>query len=177
MKIGGREISGVHEVILVLPRGVEEEVIIRAKAILDLDSFYNICPEPKPPGRLTKNGWEPNKDDENYQFCLMRHMEQRIAFLVIKSLEPSNIEWDTTDINNPSTWTNYINDFKNAGFSSVEINRIVGAVMEANALDEKKLEKAREVFIRGQHPVQEKSSTPTTEPQSTPSGEPANDSE
>jgi hypothetical protein len=68
-------------------------------------------------------------------------------------------------------------DFKAAGFSTIEINRIIGAVMEANALDEAKLEKARAGFLRGQRPVQEKSPTPTTEQPSLPSGEPAKDSE
>lgn len=173
MRIGGKEINGSHEAVLVLPRGIDDQIVIRAKAVLDLDAFTAMCPEPKAPGRLTKSGWEPNTKDENYQITMMRHFEQRVAYLLIHSLEPSHIEWDTVDINNPRTWTNYMDDFKKAGFSSVEINRIVALVMEANALDEAKLEKAREVFLLGQRQEQEKSSIPTTELPSSPSGEPA----
>jgi hypothetical protein len=176
MKIGGKEIAGGYEAILVLPRGIDDQIVIRAKAVLDLDTFIALCPEPKAPGKLTKNGWEPNLKDENYQVAVLRHFEQKIAYLLIHSLEPTKIEWDTVDINNPRTWLNYMDDFKAAGFSSIEINRIVGLVMEANALDEAKLEKAREVFLRGQRQEQENSSIPTSEPAITQSGEPAKDS-
>jgi hypothetical protein len=176
MRIGGKEIAGGYEAILVLPRGIDDQIVIRAKAVLDMDAFYAVCPEPKAPGKLTKNGWEPNTKDENYQINVMHHFEQRIAYLLINSLEPSKIEWDTVDINNPRTWTNYLADFKAAGFSGIEVNRIVALVMEANALDETKLEKAREVFLRGQRQEQENSSTPVIEQASSPSGEPAKDS-
>jgi hypothetical protein len=96
--------------------------------------------------------------------------------MVVKSLEPSEIEWDTVDPDNPKTWANYTNDLRGAGFSQVEINRIVGLVWGANCLDEAKLERARQVFPRGQQPVSDASSGPSTEPQNTPSGEPASDS-
>jgi hypothetical protein len=96
--------------------------------------------------------------------------------MVVKSLEPSEIEWDTVDPDNPKTWTNYAEDLRGAGFSQVEVNRIVGLVWEANCLDEAKLEEARQVFLRGQQPVSDASSGPSTEPESTPSGVPASDS-
>jgi hypothetical protein len=175
MKIGGKIVAGGHEVVLILPRGTDDQIVIRAQAVTDLDTFYTICPEPKPPGKLTKNGWEPNLKDENYQIVHSRHLSQRIAYLVIQSLEPSKIEWDTTDINNPRTWTNYIDDFKSAGLTGIEINRIIGAVMEANSLDEVKLEQAREIFLRGQRLEQENSSSQQVELPTTPSGEPAQD--
>ncbi len=175
MKIGGVPINGPHEEILVLPRG-DSQIVIRARAVLDLDSFDAICPEPKPPGKLTKDGFIPNKEDESYQQAIARHNEKRIAYLVIRSLEPSNIEWDTVDMANPKTWTNYMNDFRNAGFSSVEINRIVATVMAANALDESKLEQARKVFLRGQAQARNESSGQRIEQPTTLSGEPARDS-
>jgi hypothetical protein len=172
MKIGGVPVNGPHEEILVLPRG-EDQIIIRAKAVLELDAFDVLCPEPKAPGRLTKDGFIPNREDETYQQTLARHNEKRIAYLVLRSLEPSNIEWDTVDINNPKTWTNYVPDFRKAGFSTIEINRIVATVMAANALDEAKLEQARRVFLRGQAQARNESSGQSTEPENTPSGEPA----
>lgn len=174
MKIGGIAVSGPHEEILVLPRG-EDQVVIRAKAVLDLDEFDRICPEPKPPGKRTKEGWVPNKDDITYQQILSRHNEQRIAYLVIRSLEPSQIEWDTVDLGNPKTWTNYVTDFRNAGFSTIEINRIVTCVMQANALDEAKLEQARKVFLLGLVQAKDESSGPNIELENMPSGEPVND--
>jgi hypothetical protein len=172
MKIGGMVINGPSEELLVLPRG-EQVVVFRAKSV-NLDEFEALCPEPKPPGKLTKDGWIPNTDDVSYVQLLTAQNEKRIAYLMVKSLEPSNIEWDTVVADNPRTWVNYAADFKNAGLTSIEINRIVQCVMQANSLDESKLEQARKLFILGQAQVQEKSSGQNTEPTNMPSGEPAN---
>jgi len=125
--------------------------------------------------RLTKAGTEPNEEDANWRSAMLAHGRRRVAYMVVKSLEPSEIEWDTVDPENPKTWTNYAEDLRNAGFSQVEVNRIVQLVWEANCLDETKLERARQVFARGQQ-LNDASSGPSTEPESTPSGEPANDS-
>jgi hypothetical protein len=177
MKIGGKVVTGVHEEVLVLPRGPEDVLVIRAQAVLDLDEFEKLCPEPKPPGKLTKDGWIPNKEDISYRQILSAHTDRRIAYLVSRSLEPSNIEWDTVKIEDPRTWLNYTKDFRAAGLSTVEINRIVQCVMAANALDEGKLEEARKVFLLGQHPAPEQYSGPIIEQVNSQSGELVNVSE
>lgn len=169
MKIGGVQIAGPAQEILVLPRG-DQSLIIRAEAT-NLDEFDVLCPEPKPPGKLTKDGWIPDVDNENYRQTINNHNEKRIAYLVIKSLEPSEIEWDTVSIDNPKTWINYVQDFKNAGLTTIEINRIVKCVMQANSLDEDKLEQARKVFLLGQAQAQKESSGQITEQPIMPSGE------
>lgn len=172
MRIGGLKIEGPTQEILVLPRG-DQNLVFRAQAV-NLDEFDVLCPEPKPPGKLTKDGFVPNIGDKNYREILERHNEKRIAYLIVKSLEPSNIEWDTVQIDNPRTWTNYVQDFKNAGLTTIEINRIAQCVMQANSLDEAKLKQAREVFLLGQMQAQKESSGPSTEQESMPSGEPVN---
>ncbi len=172
MKIGGVEITGPNEELLVLPRG-ETNIVIRARAVLDMGEFDAICPEPKPPGKLTKEGWIPDTGDENYQSILANHNAKRMAWLVVKSLVPSDIEWKYVDINNPKTWIRYTDDFKEGGLSTVEISRIVQAVMRANSLDEAKLDEARKVFLRGQQAAREQSYGQPTEPETSPSGEAA----
>ncbi len=174
MKIGGKEIKGLCIETLVLPRE-DGDIVIRAQALLDFDEFDKLCPEPKAPVRLTKKGKEPHLEDETYRQMLATHNAQRIAYMVIVALEPSNIEWDTVDINDPKTWMNYSEDFKKAGVSDIEVGHVVSTVMQANALDESKLEQARDLFLRGQRMEVEESSGPLTEPQSLPSGEPAVD--
>ncbi len=174
MKINGQEVKGTCIETLVLPRG-DQTLVIKAQSIPDFDEFDKLCPEPKAPGRLSKDGWEPNLKDENYRSVLDIYHENRIAYLVVCSLEISEIEWDTVDINNPKTWTNYTNDFKAAGLSAVEIGRIVQVVMQANSLDEEKLEKARANFLLGQQMRAEELSGQNTEPESMPSGEPASE--
>jgi len=74
---------------------------------------------------------------------------RRIAYIVVHSLRPSEIEWDTVQLDNPSTWGNWETELKNAGLSEIECSRVLGLVLEANCLDEAKLRKARELFLRG----------------------------
>jgi len=93
---------------------------------------------------------------------------------VIRSLEPSEIEWDTVKPDDPRTWANWDKDLINGGLTQIETNRVLGLVLEANALDEAKLAKAREVFLAGQAPMPPEFSGPVTEPANTPSGELAN---
>jgi hypothetical protein len=171
MRIGGVLVEGPAQEVLILPRG-EQVLVIRAQAV-NLDEFDILCPEPKPPGKLTKDGWIPNLRDESYQQMTTTHNEKRIAYLVVKSLEPSDIEWETVKIDNPRTWTDYVKDFKAAGLTTIEINRIVQCVMQANSLDEAKLEQAREVFLLGQAQALSASSGQNIAPANTSSGEPA----
>lgn len=166
MKIGGIDVNGPNEVLLVLPRE-GGDIVIKARAVLDMDTFEEICPEPKPPALRTKDGVEPDINDAGYKQQMSNYNDKRLAFIIVKSLEPSEIEWDTVDPKVPNTLENWQKDFTKCGLATVEINRIIQAVMEANALDENKLEAARQVFLRGQRQVVEKSSGPVTEPVST----------
>jgi len=175
MKIGGVDPSTLpKEEILILPRG-ETELVLRATGISDYDAFNALCPEPKPPGRLTKDGWEPNEDDEDYKSLVEGYNSRRLAWLVVMSLDPSDIEWDTVDVSKPSTWKNWDVDMRKAGLNQVECNRILQLVFQANCLDEAKLKEARENFLLGQRLEQKTSSGPSTEPGNTQSGKPASE--
>jgi len=174
MKIAGVDPQTLpKEEFLVLPRG-DKEIVFRAKGVPDYKEFNALCPEPKAPGKLVAgSGWEPNEKDPDYKKLMASHNSKRIAWMVIKSLEPSNIEWDTVVPGKPSTWNNWETDMKAAGLSQVECNRVTQLVFQANCLDEERLKKAREVFLLGQAPVPSEFSGQNTEPESSPSGEPA----
>jgi hypothetical protein len=175
MKIGGVEVNGPCEEILVLPRMNGEDIVIRAKAVPDMDEFNTLCPEPKPRGiRTKKDGYKLDYDDPNYKKQKERYNELHTAYIVLRSLAPSEIEWATVKMDQPSTWLEWQKELKDTGFSVFEVNRIVMTVMSANALDEGKLEKAREVFLLGRAQEQEKSYGPQDEQQNMPSGEPVN---
>lgn len=171
MKIGGKEIKGLCIETLVLPRE-DGDIVFKARALPDFDEFEKLCPEPEAPVRLTKRGKEKHLEDKDYRQMLANHNANRIAYMVVVSLEPSEIEWDTVDINDSKTWTNYTKDFKESGISEIEVGHIVNTVMKANALDEEKLEKARELFLLGQREEVELSSGQNTEPLNSPSGKP-----
>jgi hypothetical protein len=173
MKIGGIDPSKLPtEVFLVLPRGHEQEIVIRARPVSDMSAFETLCPRPTPPGKMTRDGWVPQDNDATYRQVLASWSQQRLGYMVLKSLEPSQIEWDTVNEDDPQTWKNWTADLRNGGLSDVECNRVMNLVLEANCLDEAKLKKAREVFLAGQEPKPESSGLPSAPP-STPSGAPA----
>ena len=174
MKIGGIDPKTLcNEVVLVLPRG-DEKIVFRARGLSDMDEFDAICPVPKPPGKLTKDGWVPQLNDPTYQQVAAEYGKKRLGYIVTRSLEPTEIEWDTVTLDDPRTWPNWEKDLIDGGLTQIEANRVLALVMEANALDEAKLTKAREVFLRGRAPMPPEFSGPATAPASMPSGGPAN---
>lgn len=149
MRIGGIDPATLpSEEVLVLPRG-DQQIVIRARGLPNMDEFKQVSPEPTPPGKLTRDGWVPDTKDAGYQSVLAEYGKRRLAYMVVRSLEPSQIEWDTVKPENPATWTNWDADLKASGLSQVECNRILALVLEANCLDEAKLQKARELFLQG----------------------------
>jgi len=175
MKINGVEVSGPSEEVLVLPRLDGNDLVFRAQAVMSTEEFQKKVPEPKPNARLVAGGkWEKSLDDPAFQEAARKYGELRYAYYVLKSLEPSNIEWDTVDLDKPSTWANWSEDLRNAGLNETEVNRVSLCVARANSLDETKLEAARESFLRGLVRASEKSSGLSSELKSTPSGEGAN---
>lgn len=176
MKIGGIDPKTLPtEEFLVLPRG-EEQIVFRARGVPNYDEFNALCPEPKAPViNRAGQGWVPNTDEPGYKDMMKTYAQKKMAWMVIKSLEPSDIEWEKVSLDDPSTWIGWDQEFIANGFTMVECNRIQHLAFEANCLDEDKLEKARESFLRGQEPVPSEYSGQSTAPESTPPGEPVSE--
>lgn len=171
MKIGGVDPKTLsNEVLLVLPRG-ETDLVFRARGLRDMDTFNAQCPQPKPPGKLTRDGFVPMPDDPTYQNVLGEWAKKRLGYIILHSLKPSDIEWDTVKEDDPRTWGNWEKDLRDGGLSEIECSRVLAAVMEANALDEEKLKQAREIFLLGQAQASQASSGLATEQVSSSSGE------
>jgi len=176
MRINGKTVTPPPKELLVLPR--EDGPIAFWAEPADLEDFFKLCPFPAPPGKLVPNqGWVPDPEDKGYQSVVASHAAQRTAYTIVFSLKPSNIEWDAVNLDNPKTWDNWNNDLTNAQFTDAEIDRIVQLVVDANGLNEAKLQRAREDFLAGRAQMQNPISFPSTEQASTPSGEPVNASE
>jgi len=148
MKIGGVQVTASEET-LVLPRE-GGDIVIKAQAYRIGDEFDKRCPLPTPPMVTTKDGPAPDFSDKHYKAAITVRDERRFAYLVLKSIEPSDIEWETVDIDKPATWDKWGDELMDAGLTEVEVNRIVNAVLAANSLDEEKIKQARERFLRGQ---------------------------
>ena len=148
MRISGVEVTG-SEALLVLPRD-KGDIPIRAIAVSITEEFNEKCPEPVAPMLQMKDGNKPDHSDKDYKSAMARRGEMRFALMVVRSLEPSNIEWDEMDVDKPATWLKWKDELLEGGISEVECNRIVGLVLEANSLDEDKIKAARANFLLGQ---------------------------
>lgn len=176
MKIGGVEVTKCEEV-LVLPRTKGPDIVFHAVAVTDMDEFEALCPVPEIPKRIVRGGTEENPDSPGYKDQLKNWSQRRFDYILLKSLEPSNIEWSKVNLDKPSTWKLWQDEFKAAGISENECKRVINLVLQANSLDERKLQEAREAFLRGQGADLGTSSGQNTEPVNTSSGQLASDSE
>lgn len=147
MKVNGVPVTAPPEEILVLPRP-DGDLVFRAKALPNWDEFHKLCKEPEPPKIKTKDGVQEDFNDPNYKSAYVGYCSKQNAYLVIKSLEPSNIEWDKVDPTNPNTWSNWLEEMQAAGLTAKEGERIVQLCWDANCLNEAKLEAARKAFLR-----------------------------
>ena len=150
MKIAGTDPRTLPpEEVLILPR-VGGNIVFKARGLPDMDEFNKLSPEPAAPCRKMADGTASADDkDPGDPAQTVQHTRQRWAYLVVKSLEPSQIEWDTVKLDEPATWTNWEADLKANGFTGVECNRIFGLMLSANSLDERKIKAARESFLAG----------------------------
>jgi hypothetical protein len=179
MKIAGRKIEGPNVETLVIPRGEDEPIVFKAQAVLDYDPIEKLLPLPAPPVKIMRGG-KKVKDTEaqSYKEAQQTYAERRLAWIILQSLAATpELEWETVDMDNPETWPNFEDELRAAGFSAVEINRIIQVCMQANCLDESKLEQARKDFLASLEEPTDQSSSPTGEQKNTQSGELANDLE
>jgi len=148
MKIGGRTVTKCEE-ILVLPRPEAEDIIIRAESVSVNEEFDALVPMPVPPSVRTKDGKKDDLEDGSYLEAVDRRDSLRWDYMILRSLRPSEIEWERVNLDQPNTWKEWKKELIDAGLSDIEISRIQGAVMSACSLDEDKLKEARDSFLLG----------------------------
>jgi len=177
LRIGNQVIDSPAEEILVL-RGHPNELVITARAVLSMEDFDRYCPVPVAHmAFVAGKGNIRMTEDPRFKADMETYGEKRFAFMAIKSLEPSDIEWARVKLDEPNTWVEWTEELKDAGLSETEIQRIIVCVMQANSLDENKLKEAKAAFLQAREQELEKLSTPSTEPSNTASGLAANDGE
>lgn len=172
MKLGGKKLSA-NVVIIPIPRGTDEAHIFKAQAVLDMQAFDAVCPMPKAPKKLIKGqGLSEDRNNPVYKAALADYAKNRLAWMVLESLKATpDLEWETVNPDDPSTWMNYEKELREGGFSEMEMVRLVQGVMDANCLNEELINEARKRFLSPAQPEGECPSL-TDEAQSSPSSEP-----
>lgn len=166
---------------LVFSRGTDENgepifIVIRAKGIKNFKEFNTLCPEPEnKSGYLTKDGWQTDPEAPAYLAELEQWRLMRSCWIIIKTLEPSNIEWEKVKLAKPKTWV-YADEELEEAFNFAEYNRIKMLIQEANSLNADKLEENRQTFFQRERAKQLSKIEqvgPPSDPENSKSGEPA----
>lgn len=151
MKYKGQIVKGKNREVIPIPRE-GEDIIFIAEAVQNWKEFEDLVPEPQPP-EIIKPGGVRIKDtkDLNYIKAMAEFNTKRTCFLVLYSLQATKeLEWETVKLNDPKTWKNYESELEQAGFTQIEMGRILTGVMRANSLDETMIDEARANFLLGQ---------------------------
>jgi len=141
----------------------------KCEAVADYTEFEKLCPTPEPPEVLKPGGVrERNLKNPAFIKTLEEWAGKKTDWTVLKSLEASpEIEWDTVDMKDPSTWTNYRKEMAESGFTEIEIARVLTTVGVANCMDDGMLEAAREDFLVAEAAAEQESALPKEGPSST----------
>jgi uncharacterized protein YcgI (DUF1989 family) len=117
---------------------------------MDMDEFDLVCKVPSPPLMRKPGSRSPIADleDPKYKIALDAHGTRRMDYMVLKSLQATEgLEWETVKMGDPETWSNYKEEFKKAGFSNIEVMRIINTCMAANCLDEGRVQSRRQSTV------------------------------
>lgn len=150
MKIKGKKIEGPNIEIIPIPRAMGEDIIFKAQAVLDMEPFEKMCPTPVPPmKRLATGETIPNLQDDGYLKSIQNLATRRLAWMVLTSLQATEgLEWETVDLSDHTTWDLFREELRSSGFSDIEVNRIIAGCISVNALNDDKIQAARERFLR-----------------------------
>lgn len=135
----------------ILMEEIPGDIVFKCQAVLDYSEFLALCPEPQP-GKIMKRGETKAQDDftdPKYHDAINRWSGQRTDWMILKSLEATpDFQWETIDMQKPETWGNYKQEFEKAGFTTIEVGRIIrDGVAAANGLDESKFQEAKKRFL------------------------------
>ena len=167
LKIGGREVSGANTGLIVIPRD-SGDIVFKFVAILDDSDYTRVNPEPQPPREfITKEQKTIEKvNDPAYKARLEKWRGDKWDWMFLKSVEPSKIEWETVDLDNPATWGGWKQELRNAGLSVGEIGQVESVFFATNIVTDAKLKEAKNRFLasQAQEALETSSSTATESP-------------
>ena len=150
MKLKGQKLQGPAIEVIVLPRQ-SGNLVFKAQAVIEDKDFDAICPRPQPPKKLLPGGvTQSNVEDPKYKEELQVFATRRTHWMVLKSLQATeDLEWETVKMDDPETWSNFVQEFMESGLTAIEVNRIVETVMTVNGLNSRKIEEATKAFLAG----------------------------
>ena len=118
-----------------------------AQPVWNMDEFNALCPRPvNTHVRYEKGGKVKDPDAPAYLEELGKFSVKRWGYVILKTLEPSNIEWENVSLADPGTWGEVEAELR-ANLGIYEFAKVMELVDEANAIDEAKLEENSQSFF------------------------------
>lgn len=154
--MNGVQVTAMKPVTVVINRGENEEPLVAiCKPVTSYEAFEKLCVLPTPPEVIKKGGVrERDINNPEYRKKVAEYSEKRVFFLFLESVKGS-IEWETVKYDDPETWKNCETEMKESGLTAKEIEMVFNGMLEANALNEERMELARSAFLAGQGAKQE----------------------
>jgi len=152
MKINGKKIQRPQYEVVVFPRR-DGDIIIKAQAVLSYEPFDKLCPAPTPPVVVRPNGTDEGAksidvNNPKYIEAINTWGKRKLDWMIIQSLKATEgLEFETIDSSDPDTWGNIHKELEDAGFSPLELTKIVDAVITACGLNQDKIDEATRNFL------------------------------
>lgn len=177
MKMNGKKVNAVSEEVVVIPRR-DEDYVFKARAVLNYEDHDKLNPIPQPPTRVLPGGIkQQNTENPDYKKNLAQWSTRKYHWMVLQSLTSATewLEFETVEMDDPTTWANYVKEMEASGLSQIEIARIQEIVMDACGLNQAKIDEATKRFLRGQGRVPSSEPSPDSEQNSTQPSEPVSE--
>jgi len=163
MKFKGKKPQKGNTVHVVIPRQGDESLLFTAQGIFDYTPFTKQYPEPQPPKIVQKGITKIDYDNVRYKAKFLVWATMKANWMVIESLKATpELEWESVVAEDPATWANYNKELGEV-LLPAEVDKVVGAVMDACGLSSQKIEDATQSFLLGRGPVLLNSSSQDSE--------------
>ncbi len=149
MKLKGIHIEGPQERVVVLPRQQGEDLVFKFGAVLEVDDFDKLCPMPMPREVMKPGGVKTYDVEETaYKEAIQEWAANKTHYMYLKSIAATDdLEWETVDMSDSSTWGNYNEELMEAGLTEAERLKLLQVYSEVQGLDQTKIDAATKNFL------------------------------
>ncbi len=151
LRIGSVVVDGPKSTLLVIPREPNPIVFkfVSVNNSADFDKVFPM-PEPRKTWDVKSQSYRILTEEEGYKAKVAARKQAFQDWNFLQAIKPSNIEWNTVVMDDPTTFGNWRKDFEEAGLNTSEINVIFLKYFETNQLTEEILTEARRSFLASQ---------------------------
>lgn len=141
MKYKGNSVGAPPKVIHTVHREPENIVFV-CEAVLDYSEFEKLVPSPQPP-LVRPTGKAPYYDtkDKKYLKALDERSSLRTKWMLLKTIQNSEVEFETIRMDDPTTWDNFENELSTC-LTPYEVSQLLGKIYQANIPNERVREEA-----------------------------------